>query len=88
MIYKCNYCYTYYGTHAEAPELVPLPIETITRYADCDLWQCPHCRQRQDSRSITSFLGSKGGNSVSVVTIETYQQTMFMGKLMRMHYKR
>lgn len=73
MIYQCQHCRGYYGTEEEAPELVPLPIKTIVRYVDCDIWQCPHCYYRQDGRDIAPFLGISGGNTVRLITLEQYK---------------
>jgi hypothetical protein len=69
-VYECLRCNKVYGWHPKLPNLPNIPDEGHLRYADCDIWRCPHCGAQQDSRDIQPFLGCGGGHSVRELSEE------------------
>ena len=66
-VYQCLRCYNIHGYNSKIPNLTPFPKE-CQRYLDCDVWSCPHCGTRLDSRDITPFLGLTGGGNLREIT--------------------
>lgn len=69
-VYRCLSCGQAYGYHPQLPRLRSIHPESHLRYTDSDVWQCPHCNSRQDSRDIQPFMGLTGGGTVKLLNAE------------------